>query len=204
MMERARREHNANYIHENENDAGKLWRTVNSVPHRVPNTLMPSTSDITTLCHSFSTFFVNKIEKIRMKFCDPKHNVPHIPPPEINFPMTSFEPATANEDKKLILSSQDKSCDLDPLPTKLLKSCLDILLTPFTNIVNLSLESSSFPDVLKVAHITPLLKKSSLSKDDMKNYRPVSNLNFISKIIGKNNFKSYPVPSRQKQPIKPQ
>ena len=50
------------------------------------------------------------------------------------------------------------------------------------NIVNLSLESDSFPDVLKVSHITPLIKKPSLSKDDMKNYRPVSNLNFISKM----------------------
>ena len=99
--------------------------------------------------------------------------------------MTSFEPATADEVKKLILSSQDKSCDLDPLPTKLLKSCLDILLTPITNIVNLSLESGSFPDVLKESHITHLLKKPSLFKDDMKNYRPVSNLNFISKIIEK-------------------
>ena len=89
MMERARREHIANYMHENENDAGKLWRAVNSVLHRDPNTSMPCTSDITTLCHSFPTFFVNKIEKIRMKFCDPKHNVPHIPPLEINFPMTS-------------------------------------------------------------------------------------------------------------------
>ena len=146
---------------------------------------MPSTSDNTTLCHSFPTFFVNKIEKIRMKFCDPKHNVPQIPQPEINFPMTSFKPATADEVKKLILSSQDKSCDLDPLPTKLLKSCLDILLTPITKIVNLSLESVSFPNVLKLSHITPLLKKPSLSKDDMKNYRPVSNLNFISKIIEK-------------------
>ena len=59
------------------------------------------------------------------------------------------------------------------------------MLTPITNIVNLSLESGSFPDVLKESHITPLLKKPSLSKDDMKNYRPVSNLNFISKIIEK-------------------
>ena len=36
-----------------------------------------------------------------------------------------------------------------------------------------------------LSHITPLLKKPSLSKVDMKNYRPVSNLNFISKIIEK-------------------
>ena len=82
MMERARREHIADYIHENENDAGKLWRAVNSVLHRVPDTSMPTTSDITTLFHSFSTFFVNKIEKIKTKFCDPKHNVSHIPPRE--------------------------------------------------------------------------------------------------------------------------
>ena len=112
MMERARREHIVNYIHNNENDAGKLWRAVNSVLHRVPT----KSRYITTLCHSFSTFFANKNE-----FCDLKQNVPHIPPPEINFPMTSLEPAAAYEVKKLILSSQDKSCDLDPLPTKLLK-----------------------------------------------------------------------------------
>ena len=72
--------------------------------------------------------------------------LPHIPPPEINFPKTSFEAATADEVDKLILSSQDKSCDLDPLPTKLLKSCLHVLLTPITNIINL--ESGCFPDVL--------------------------------------------------------
>ena len=36
---------------------------------------------------------------MRNKFCDGKHNVPYISPPEINFPMTSFEPATAEEVK---------------------------------------------------------------------------------------------------------
>ena len=56
MMERARREHIVNYIHENENDTGKLWRAVNSVLHRVPTKSRPATGDITTLCHSFSTF----------------------------------------------------------------------------------------------------------------------------------------------------
>ena len=98
-----------------------------------------------------------------MKFCDPKQNVPHIPPPEINFPMTSFEPAAADEVKKLILSSQDKSCDLDPLPTKFLKSCLDVLLTLITNIINLPLESGSFPDGLKVSHIMHTLIKEAIT-----------------------------------------
>ena len=35
----------------------------------------------------------------------------------------------------------------------------------------------------KQAHVTPILKKSSLDKEVFKNYRPVSNLNFISKIL---------------------
>ena len=67
----------------------------------------------------------------------------------------------------------------------LLKSCVDVLLTPITNIVNLSLKSGVFPDTLKLSHITPLLKKPSLSKDDIKNYRPVLNLNFISQLLDK-------------------
>ena len=62
--------------------------------------------------------------------------------------------------------------------TSLLKSCVDVLLTLITNIVNLSLKSGVFPDMLKLSQITPLLKKPLLSKDDIKNYRPVSNLNF--------------------------
>ena len=49
--------------------------------------------------------------------------------------------------------------------------------------VKLSLILGIFPDI---SHVMPLLKKPSLPKDDMKNYRPVSNLNFVSKIIEKN------------------
>ena len=62
---------------------------------------------------------------------------------------------------------------------------MGVLLTPITNIIELSLKLGVFPDTLKLSHITPLLKKPSLSKDHMKNYRPVSNLNFISKLLEK-------------------
>ena len=43
MMETGRQEHIKNYIHENENEAGKVWRAVNPVLHRVPTTSMPTT-----------------------------------------------------------------------------------------------------------------------------------------------------------------
>ena len=38
-----------------------------------------------------------------------------------------------------------KSCDLDPIPTSVLKNCLDILVTPITDIIYISMDTSTFP-----------------------------------------------------------
>ena len=83
------------------------------------------------------------------------------------------------------MKSASKSCDLDPIPTNILKALLDILIKPITTIINLSLESGTFPLSFKEAHVTPLLKKSNFPVNNLKNYRPVSNLSFISKIFEK-------------------
>ena len=48
------------------------------------------------------------------------------------------------------------------------------------------METSTFPQNFKEAHVSPLLKKTSLPKNELKNYRPVSNLSFISKILENN------------------
>ena len=75
----------------------------------------------------------------------------------------------------IIQSSPKKSCLLDPLPTWLLIKCLVALNPILTNIGNASL--SNVPSSLKVA-IIRLLKRVLF-----KNYRQVSNLKYISKII---------------------
>ena len=83
------------------------------------------------------------------------------------------------------MNSASKSCDLDPIPTNILKTLLDILIEPITTIINLSLESGTCPLSFKEAHVTPLLKKSKLPVKNPKNYRQVSNLSFTYKIIEK-------------------
>ena len=97
--------------------------------------------------------------------------------------MNVFERASEDEIKKLIMSSSSKLCDLDPNPT--IANCLDILITPITDIITISMETSTFPQNFKEAHVRPLLKKISLPRNDLKNYRPVSNISFISKILEK-------------------
>ena len=87
------------------------------------------------------------------------------------------------EISKLIRKAAAKSCELDALPTWLLKLCLDELLTCVTHVVNLSLSTCDIPSKLKLALVVPLTKKLLLDPEILKNFRPVSNLTFISKLI---------------------
>ena len=54
-----------------------------------------------------------------------------------------------------------------------------------TNIVNQSLTTVEFPSLLKLSHVCLRLKKDNLNKEILKNYRPVANIPFLSKVIGK-------------------
>ena len=96
---------------------------------------------------------------------------------------STFCIVTEDQVTKIITNSPSKSCSLDPWPTFLVLDYLDILITPITSIINASLEQGKCPNFFKQAHVTPILKKSSLDEEVFKNYRPVSNLNFISKIL---------------------
>ena len=87
--------------------------------------------------------------------------------------------------KECILNSAPKSCDLDPIHSKLLIECLDSILPSLTDLFNSSLASGIFQQCFKSALVTPILKKRCLDHNDLNNYRPVSNLCFIAKILQK-------------------
>ena len=72
-----------------------------------------------------------------------------------------------------------------PIPTKLLKTCINCLLPSVTKIINTSIETSLFPPQFKTASVAPVLKKPTLDKDELSNYRPVSNLPYLGKITEK-------------------
>ena len=83
----------------------------------------------------------------------------------------------------ILFNCPNKQSDSDPIPTWLLKICASVLTPTITNIVNLSLSSGQFHPILKESVISPLLKKPTLDKDQLSNYRSISNLPLISKII---------------------
>ena len=144
-------------------------------------TSLPTVADPCELPSKFQEFFETKIDKIRKNFDTVLLNNPHTNVASLKV----FEKATASEVRKVIMNSPNKSCEIDSIPTWLLKECIDELLSLITTLINRSLSTGKFPEHFKEAIIRPLLKKTNSDIDELKNYRPVSNLNFISKIIEK-------------------
>ena len=171
-------------IEESGPDQKKIFSIVNDLLSRKKDTSLPTTTNPNDLAEHFAEFFSDKIARIKETFQDRRDyttDAEVVPPPILDI----LTPATAEELKKIITGGNTKSCGLDPVPTHLLKQSLDTLLPILTKIVNSSLSSASVPKALKAATVTPLLKKSTLSKEDLKNYRPVSNLPYLSKLVEK-------------------
>ena len=75
--------------------------------------------------------------------------------------------------------SAPKSCALDPIPSKLLIECIDSILPSPTDLFNSSHASGIFPQCIKSALVTSILKNRCLDHNDLNSYRPVSDLCFI-------------------------
>ena len=162
----------------NSGNPGKLWRTVTS--------LLGAPSHSSTVQPAFSAedflgFMGRKVETVRA-------DTNGAPPPvfgSVECSLSSFELSSEEDIRRIIQSSPAKSCDLDPAPTFFVKDFLDCLLPFITRMCNVSLEENCLPPSQKKALITPRIKKPGLDRDDVSNYRPISNLTFISKVMEK-------------------
>jgi len=126
---------------------------------------------------SFAAFFVRKVDDVRA-------DTAAAPQPVVDdtacSSLTFFQPCTATEIRRIIMSSPVKSCSLDPMPIFLLREMVDVL-TPFvTSLVNASLCQCRLPDSQKHAIVSPLLKKPGMDTADMANFRPVSNFSLTA------------------------
>ena len=80
-------------------------------------------------------------------------------------------------------SAACKFCELDPAPTWIIKKYANELSPFIVKLFNTSLTSGVFPTSQKCASVTPALKKVTLDPFDLGNYRPISNLKFVSKLL---------------------
>ena len=133
------------------------------------------------LSYTDAAFFKDKIAAVRASTATtPLYEVPYRATAST---LGSWTAVTADEVEQLIASAPNKTCQLDPVPTWLVKDLSGTLAPFIAALFNRSLATGCFPSAFKRAVVVrPLLKKSGLDASEMKNYRPVSNLSFLSKL----------------------
>ena len=121
----------------------------------------------------FQSFFQSKVQTIRSATASysmaATPDVPSSEPAGMTLCVDSSRPVlmswrevTTDEVRRIVMAAPVKSSSLDPIPTFLLRECLNIILLFLTAVVNTSLQEDCLPVAQKMAIITPMLKKASL------------------------------------------
>ena len=168
-------------LNDNKNKTRNLYNILRSLTKQKEENPMSSTGSPSDVPDTFADFFLNKIKKIREQFQNNSTQGKYIRKcPKI----TSFWPLEKKEIHNIIENMNPTTCMTDPCDTKFLLRFKDTIIDAITMIVNQSLTSGEFLDNWKMAIVRPLIKGPSLDTE-LKNYRPISNLSYVSKIVEK-------------------
>ena len=142
----------------------EFFKVCNNLLNWTNENILPSHSCGAELANRFVNYFGNKITSIRRDLEDSSNTPDYTINVASDFdgvPLEKFRIVSQEEVRKII-SSPSKSCSLDPIPTSILKLCLDELAPVLTLVVNTSLEFADISPELKRAFVLPLLKRSYL------------------------------------------
>jgi len=180
-LDASKRSHFSDAISAAHGNPRKLFSITMGLMGKKADNPLPSSDSSSQLANDFANYFIDKISNIRSSLEQyPRYQ----PTGSCSAVLPAFQICTEQSVSKIITKAKSATCQLDPIPTSLVKANEQLLTPLITKIVNKSLESGVFFDDWKTAIVQPLLKKSGL-EPIYSNYRPVSNLSFLSKIAEK-------------------
>jgi len=138
------------------------------------------------LCSKFRDFFIGKITSIKSNIASKLQSIGVVTFNLIGKKIAALHhltPTSPDEVGRMINSLKCKNSPNDLIPTLVLKRCVGVFAPALSHLANISFSSGRFPSAFRRGHVIPLLKKKDLDKDDPKNYRPITNLVTISKIL---------------------
>ena len=160
----------------------KLFQLVSKLTSATKQKSLLEYSNPTELTNDFTTFFKNKIKKIR----DTLDHHPIYRPTDAKLPkFAHFGEMLENAVLTVMKKMPAKSCELDAWEASLMKKAFPKMNRTNTKLVNLSLAEGVFTSKWKTALLKPLLKKILLDIMEKSNYKPVSNLSFLSHLVKK-------------------
>ena len=175
-------------------DSKKLWQTINNIIRKSNNKtsiidhLKVENIDITEpgkITNEFGKYFSTIGKKTAMKGGNSDSHInTYLTKIPINPKSVFLTPCTETEIKNLINDLPNKlSSGYDDISNILLKKLIDVLTKPFHMLFNRSSLEGVFPVDMKLADVVPLYKSGSHFM--MTNYRPISLLPTISKLLEK-------------------
>jgi hypothetical protein len=174
-------------------DTRKLWAIINNsidrkqCSHKLPSAFNVDNSVIANkkdIAQAFNKYFAEIGSKMADSIANPTNiNYTEFLPEPHKYDM-EFRQLTQEEVEKIMKKQQPKlSHGLDTINNRMVKECAASLSVPMTMIINESLKEGEVPLAFKTAVIKPLYKKGP--SNELGNYRPVSLLSALSKILEK-------------------
>ena len=177
-LNQAKKLHFSTNISEAKGNPKNLYNTINGLTHSQQKSNARGVHRSKT-GKPFFDYFYNKVKMI----ADGMRHIPNYVPPIRNVPqLCMFEEVDLEIIRSIIVKIRLKQCEQDTLPAFLIRENVDRIAEYMHVIINKSLQTSTFLQSWKKALVKPLIKSLKNGTVD-KNYRPVSNLKFFSKLI---------------------
>ena len=175
LYRRKEAEYWENLVVRNEKNPKRLWSSISGLlGHSTRSAAPPPFS-----AQDFLQMLTDKIEGLRAS--TDGSSPPQYSTTEASF--DGFRPIVESELRRVISSSNLKSCELDSLPPFIIVDIIDDIIDFLLYMFNRSLQEGHLPSSQKCAIVFPTLKKPNLDPNVCQNYRPISNLSFLSKTL---------------------
>ncbi|XP_048580104.1 uncharacterized protein LOC116603374 isoform X1 [Nematostella vectensis] len=190
-LRQAKSNYYRNKIANQKNNPKEAWKTINSLLGRTKeNTTVnelkfddQSLFSQEHIAEAFNDYFSNVGPKLASSMANPSKSFEHFIKP-CSAQMSRFKLVSNTKVLKLLgCLSNAKATGIDKISGKILKCAAHAISPSLTYIFNNSIISNCFPDEWKMARVLPLFKKGSKTIPD--NYRPISILPVISKLMEK-------------------
>uniref|UniRef100_A0A8C5I3C7 Reverse transcriptase domain-containing protein n=1 Tax=Gouania willdenowi TaxID=441366 RepID=A0A8C5I3C7_GOUWI len=170
----------SNLISNNVSKPRVLFKTIGSVFNPSPSTSLEMTSGT---CEKFLSFFNEKVAAIRANISP--FSVWSCVSTQCLAVFSQFESVSLSVLTGIVKKLKPSSCPTDPVPPRFFKEVWDTIGSSVREIINSSLATGIVPAFCKKAVVEPLIKKPGLDPANLANYRPISKLPLVSKILEK-------------------
>ena len=168
-----------------------MWDLINSCTARnctkpsIPNSFIDehgnTLHDKHHIADLFNKHFISIGEKLKNEIpnisIDPLENITS------NGTCPRYEPTDSTELHTIIGAMKNVGGGIDSINSKIFKNTYSSIINELVHLVNICLSSGTFPEILKIAIVKPVFKSGD--KNIFNNYRPISILPYISKVLEK-------------------